>query len=193
MENMLCGKNHDPARDQWQTFDLKPVEYFYPQRDLVPDPLLKDGTLERLGGKFEDKMRLSRDDYEDFMITVRDDTAFLESANAVDYSLFMVRFPAGSEPGVVGRGNRWRVGVCSVDGLWKYRAVILDFFWARHTLPAQVMSGVVQTFNMVGRQGPMTITTTAGEYRQKFLEMVQGVVEVYDTQYSGIKEGPTWI
>jgi len=180
MENMLCGKNDDPAKDQWETYDLKPVDYFYPERDLVPDPLLNDKTMEKLGHRLEDKIRLLSGDFEDLMATMRIDTKFLQESNAVDYSLFLVRYPASSTPGVVGRKNRWRVGVPSSDGRWKYRAVLLDFFWARHKLHAQAMTGVVQTFNMIGRQGPMTITTTAEEYREKFLEMVEAMVEVQE-------------
>lgn len=175
MENLLCGRD-----DQWETYDLKPVDYFYPERDLVPDPLLEDGVIERLGDTFGDgdKVRLSRGDYEDFMGEVRRDTDFLREMNAVDYSLFLVRFPAHLEPRIVGKGDHWRVGVPSIDGEWKYRVVLLDFFWARHKLHAHAMSGVVQTFNMVGRMGPMTITTTAEEYRDKFLEMIEGIMQV---------------
>lgn len=178
MENTLCGKSDDPAKDQWETYDLKPVDYFYPERDLVPDPLLNEKIMEKLGDRFEDKLRLSPEDYSDLIRTMRNDTKFLQESNAVDYSLFLVRYPASSTPGVVGRKNRWRVGVPSSDGKWKYRAVLLDFFWARHKLHAQAMTGVVQTFNMIGRQGPMTIMTTAEEYREKFLEMAEAIVEV---------------
>lgn len=178
MDNTLYGKNDDPAKDQWETYDLKPVDYFYPQRDLVPDPLLNEKAMEKLGDRFEDKVRLLPEDYSDLIRTMRTDTKFLQESNAVDYSLFLVRYPASSAPEAVGRKNRWRVGVLSADGQWKYRAVLLDFFWARHKLHAQAMTGVVQTFNMIGRQGPMTITTTAEEYREKFLEMVDAMVEV---------------
>lgn len=55
---------------------------------------------------------------------------------------------------------------------------MLDFFWAKHKLHAQAMTGVVQTFNVVGRQGPMTITTTADEYRHNFLSMVDAMMEI---------------
>ena len=180
MENVLCGHDDD---DWWKTFDLKPADYFYPQRDLVPDALWgednDDGgarAVDMLGGG--EKVCLLCGDYEDLMAAVRRDTAFLRDMNAVDYSLFLVRFPAHMEPRVVGRESVWRVGVPSVDGRWKYRVVVLDFFWARHKLHAQAMSGAVQTFNMVGRKGPMSVTTTAEEYRDKFLAMVEGIMQV---------------
>ncbi|EAW14321.1 phosphatidylinositol phosphate kinase family protein [Aspergillus clavatus NRRL 1] len=178
MENMLCGKDGDPAEEKWETYDLKPIDYFYPERDLVPDALVSEETLNRLADKFEDKIQMSQADYRRFKNILEADTHFLESSNAVDYSLFLIRFPASSNPDVVGKRNPWRVGFQSLDGKWKYRAVILDFFWAKHKLHAQAMTGMVQTFNVIGRQGPMTITTTADEYRKKFLNMVDEILEV---------------
>ncbi|KAL4820310.1 hypothetical protein BDW67DRAFT_181382 [Aspergillus spinulosporus] len=182
MENLLYGKEDDGNADEWEMYDLKPIDYFYPERDLVPEPLVSEDIISRLADKFEDKVRLSREDYEAVKRTLDKDTAFLASANIVDYSLFLVRFPSSSNPGRLGRKTQWRVGVPSADGKWKYRGVILDFFWAKHTLHAQAMTGAVQAFNVIGRQGPMTITTTAEEYREKFLTMVDEMMEVYAPQ-----------
>ncbi|KAL4906716.1 hypothetical protein BDW74DRAFT_136990 [Aspergillus multicolor] len=182
MENLLYGKDEDDNSDKWETYDLKPIDYFYPERDLVPEPLVSEEIISRLADKFEDKVRLTRKNYEAVKRTLDKDTAFLASANIVDYSLFMVRFPASSNPGSLGRKTQWRVGVTSADGKWKYRAVVLDFFWAKHTFHAQAMTGAVQTFNLIGRQGPMSITTTAEEYREKFLTMVEEMLEVYVPQ-----------
>ena len=179
MENILCGKAEDPASQNWETYDLKPIDYFYPERDLVPAPLVSEATLSKLADTFNDKLHLFRKDYEAFREAIEADTKFLEDANAVDYSLFLVRIPASSKPSALGRQSPWRAGLPSADGKWKYRAVVLDFFWARHKLHAQAMSGVVQTFNVVGRQGPMSITTTANEYRQNFLAMIEGMIQVH--------------
>lgn len=181
MENVLCGKKDSPASKKWETYDLKPVDYFYPERDLVPEPLVSEETLSRLADEFPDKVRLRAEECEALKRVVEDDTRFLQEANAVDYSLFLVRFPAGEGARLAGGTrveDRWRVGVESADGRWRYRAVVLDFFWGRHKLHAQAMTGVVQTFNVVGRQGPMSITTTAEEYRGKFLTMVESILEV---------------
>lgn len=188
MENILYGRDQDtpstpadPASNRWETYDLKPIDYFYPERDLLPDPFVSEDTLSRLADEFPDKIRLKRADRDAFRATLAADTQFLCDANAVDYSLFLVRYPAsGPEADVVGRRIPWRVGFPSVDGRWRYRAVVLDFFWAKHKLHAQAMTGVVQTFNVIGRQGPMTITTTAEEYRQKFLEMVDSMLEAHE-------------
>ncbi|PYI21899.1 SAICAR synthase-like protein [Aspergillus japonicus CBS 114.51] len=180
MENLLCGRDTDPAGERWETYDLKPVDYFFPERDLVPDPLVSKATLSKIADNFNDKVRISQSAYVALMQTVEADTQFLEAANAVDYSLYLVRFPAASTPDIVGRPVPWRIGLESADGKWKYRAVILDFFWARHKLHAQAMTGVIQTFNVIGRQGPMTITTTPDEYRKKFLTMVKAMIEVQE-------------
>ncbi|KAJ6090360.1 hypothetical protein N7486_009175 [Penicillium sp. IBT 16267x] len=179
MENILCGQADDPNSHDWETYDLKPIDYFYPERDLLPESFVSEDTLSRLADTFNDKLHLWRKDYATFSESIKADTKFLQDANAVDYSLFLVRMPASSSPAVLGRQSPWRVGLPSADGKWKYRAVLLDFFWARHTLQAQALSGVVQTFNVVGRQGPMSITTTASEYRQNFLKMVEGIIEVH--------------
>lgn len=179
MENILCGQSDDPAGERWETYDLKPIDYFYPERDLLPAPLVSDATLDKLADTFNDKLHLWRKDYEKFIQAMKEDTKFLEDANAVDYSLFLVRMPASSSPEVLGRKSPWREGLPSADGKWKYRAVILDFFWARHKLRAQALSGVVQTFNVVSRKGHMSITTTAPDYRQKFLKMVEEMIKLH--------------
>lgn len=179
MENILCGQADDSGSQNWETYDLKPIDYFYPERDLFPEPLVSEDTLNRLADTFKDKLHLWRSDYERFWKSLQADTKFLRDANAVDYSLFLVRIPASSEPPVLGRPSPWRAGLFSADGKWKYRAVILDFFWARHKLHAQALSGVVQTFNVIGRKGPMSITTTPSEYREKFLKMIDDMIQVH--------------
>lgn len=179
MENILRGKEDDPSGEQWETYDLKPIDYFYPERDLVPEPLVSEETLNKLADSFNDKLHLWKKDYDVFWQAIEADTKFLQDANAVDYSLFLIRIPASAGPTVLGRHSPWRRGILSADGKWKYRAVILDFFWAKHKFHAQALSGVVQTFNVVGRQGPMSITTTADEYRQKFLAMVGEMIQVH--------------
>uniref|UniRef100_A0A093VDC0 Polyprotein n=2 Tax=Talaromyces marneffei PM1 TaxID=1077442 RepID=A0A093VDC0_TALMA len=150
MENILCDKDDDArGPDKWETYDLQPVDYFYPERDLLPDPLTSEETMSRLFNEFKDKIRITKQQYSTFRKTHEED-----------------------------RKSEWREGALSTDGKWKYRAVLLDFFWAKHKLQAQAMTGVIQTFNVIGRNGPMSITTTAEEYREKFLGMVDGLVEL---------------
>ncbi|OKL62985.1 hypothetical protein UA08_01783 [Talaromyces atroroseus] len=181
MENVLCDKD-DEARepDKWETYDLKPIDYFYPERDLVPKPIAKEAISSRLYDEFKDKIRITKEQYNELKKTIEGDTKFLKLVNTVDYSLFLVRYPAHLRPLTPSRRKiQWREGAVSTDGKWKYRAVLLDFFWAKHKLQAQAMTGVVHTFNAIGRKGPMSITTTADEYREKFLQMLDGLVELH--------------
>lgn len=181
MENILHDRPRDPNSDRWETYDLKPVSYFYPERDLLPNQLTPKDATSKLFDIFKDKIRITKDQHRELRRTIESDLAFLQSMNAVDYSLFLVRYPAdGTPPKSVGRGNSWRQGVLSADGQWRYRLVLLDFFWAKHKLQAQAMTGMIQTFNVIGRQGPMSITTTAEEYREKFMRMVDSIIELKD-------------
>lgn len=181
MENVLCDQDDDArgGPDKWETYDLKPVDYFYPERDLLPEPLTSEETTAHLFDEFPDKIRITKQQYAELRATIERDTEFLKSVNTVDYSLFLVRFPAHLRPRTpTDRKSEWREGAVSTDGKWKYRVVLLDFFWAKHKLQAQALTGVVQSFNVIGRKGPMSITTTAEEYREKFLEMVAGYVDI---------------
>jgi hypothetical protein len=115
----------------------------------------------------------------------------LQANNAVDYSLFLVRYPADLNsdnnneiPTPPGRGSSWRNGLLSRDGKWVYRAIVLDFFWSKDALQAHTLTALVKFFNAVkiGKDhGPMSITTTSNEYRQSFLGMVEDMVEVLDS------------
>lgn len=189
MTNALSDCDQGPARKQQETYDLKPIDYFYPELDLFPDPLVGKNVMDKLADVFEDKIRVSGTDYQELRKELDADTWFLKQVNAVDYSLFLIRGPAESGSGDTtggkhgrgsGRASRWREGVRSVDGNWWYRVVVLDFFWAKHTLRAQAMTGAVQMFNVIAHKEPMTITTTAWEYREKFLHMVDSLVEVHE-------------
>lgn len=188
MENILygksaCAKHH---QEQWETYDLKPNDYFYPERDVAGGRLAPESVKERLIDEFPDKIRVSIDEKEDLVAQLSRDSKILQDANAVDYSLFLVRYPADLEhvPAPPGRGSSWRTGITSLDGKWVYRAIILDFFWAKDALQAQTLTGLVKLFNAVkwGKDhGPMSITTTSDEYRQRFLKMVDDMVEVSDS------------
>lgn len=190
MENLQYGKQSDPEKDKWEAYDLKPLQYFYPQRDLLPSPLVTETVLKKTLNVFKDKIRITRGEYEELRRTMEEDTMFLESADTVDYSLFLIRFPASSDPRVIGRGrSRFRSGLVSTDGLWKYRFATLDFFWSKHNLRTQALTGAVDAFNVVGQRGPMTITTSVEDYRQKFLQLVDDLVEVHEDINTSDKNG----
>ena len=193
MENILYGKAQHPDSESWETYDLKPPSYFYPERDIAGGALAPDSVKERLLDTFPDKIRVTPRHRAALLATLEQDTQLLADANAVDYSLFLVRYPAARRSiaaqtveaisatlpaPLARRSSPWRDGVPSADGKWIYRAVVLDFFWAKHRLQARAMTALVNTFNFLGgRKEPMSITTESGEYRGRFLGMVKGLLE----------------
>ncbi|KAE9964162.1 hypothetical protein BLS_008587 [Venturia inaequalis] len=179
-ENILYGQSTSSASDNWETYDLKPISYFYPERDIAGGYLASESTKERLVDKFEDRIRVPEYARVQLLETLEADTKLLSTCNAVDYSLFLVRYPASSASSVAtipAKASPWRSGVESTDGKWVYRAVVLDFFWAKHRTQAKVMTGLIKSFNFFARKGPMSITTDAPEYRERFLKMVEGLFE----------------
>lgn len=193
MENILYGKSSctKQQQQQWETYDLKPNDYFFPERDVAGGRLAPESVKERLIDEFEDKIRVTIDQKEELIAQLSRDSKILQDNNAVDYSLFLVRYPADLNasdsdkvPTPPGRGSSWRNGVLSRDGRWVYRVIVLDFFWAKDALQAQTLTGLVKLFNFLkwGKDhGPMSITTTSDEYRRRFLGMVDDMVEIPDS------------
>lgn len=195
MENLLYGKGDGEAAKQWETYDLKPDDYFFPERDIADGNLAPQSVKDRLIDTFPDKVIVvSLDDRERLIATLNQDTQLLASHAAVDYSLFLVRYPspssAASAPGSLRSSVPcpWREGVDDVQGQWTYRAVVLDFFWAKSALQAKAMTGLVGAYNVVADQGPMSITAEPDEYRQRFMKMVDDLV-VAETDSTRLQEG----
>lgn len=193
MENILYGKDADDA--DWENFDLKPMSYFYPERDVAGGALTSEATKSKLADDFNDKILLTLDQAEDLKAQLEKDTRLLAQCNAVDYSLFLVRIPyhdaadptsgTGSNivtpnraPFVPPKPPSWRTGIRSVDGKYIYRAAILDFFWAKHKARAKAMTTLISAYNMFDRKGHMSVTTSSPEYRERFLKMCKEIVEV---------------
>jgi hypothetical protein len=196
MENIQRGKSLDQRQGkeaEWETFDLKPQSYFYPERDVAGGILASEATKSKLADDFDDKVRLTLDVAEDFKYQLQKDTAFLAKHNAVDYSLFLLRIPRpNDEQSASGPSSStsrppynppepqtWRTGIKSADGKYLYRAVILDFFWSKHKVHAQAMTGLIKAYNIFDRQGPMSVTTTSPEYRARFSKMCTDMLEVH--------------
>ncbi|KIW99608.1 uncharacterized protein Z518_11021 [Rhinocladiella mackenziei CBS 650.93] len=181
MENLLHGQQED---SDWQTFDLKPMSYFYPERDVAGGKLASQATKSKLADKFDDKLVLSRAQADEFFRNLEQDTELLAKHNAVDYSLMIVRTPKTASidknPFKDPTTADWRNGVPSQDNKWLFRAVILDFFWAKHKAHAKAMTCLINTWNLIDRQGPMSITTQSPEYRSRFLNMCREIVEVME-------------
>jgi hypothetical protein len=207
MENILFGKDTSKDKHAWETYDLKPITYFYPERDIAGGRLTSEATKERLVDKFEDVIRLNDSQRTLLLQTIQEDTKLLEKNNAVDYSLFLVRYPSEvASSSIPPKGApdphenpsvppEWRLGLQSSDGKWVYRLVVLDFFWAKHRAQAKVMTGLINSFNVVARKGAMSITTNSVEYRKRFLHMVEGIVvsdrvTVSEVNDAGEGQGP---
>ncbi|KAK1777570.1 hypothetical protein QBC45DRAFT_186239 [Copromyces sp. CBS 386.78] len=205
MENIMYGRSEAKKRGDvdWENWDLKPTSYFYPERDIADGALTSEATKNQLADEFHDKIRLTQKQADEFFKSLEEDTKLLAEHNAVDYSLFLVRMhtPPGQDnnpdpaaassseaveelvptegPSVPPSPPSWRTGIASADGKYIYRASILDFFWAKHKLQPQVMTVLIKLWNLlISKSGPMSITTTPEEYRQRFLRMCRSYVEV---------------
>jgi hypothetical protein len=182
MENLLHGQKENSS---WQTFDLKPMSYFFPERDIAGGRLASEATKSKLADKFDDKMLLSREQADGFFHALEKDTEILANYNAVDYSLMLVRIPrpspsADDPQNPFSDPSDWRTGIPSQDNKYLFRAAILDFFWAKHKTQAKTMTALVNMWRLFDDKGPMSITTTAPEYRSRFLEMCREMVHVVD-------------
>ncbi|KAK6379269.1 hypothetical protein LTS17_006187 [Exophiala oligosperma] len=186
MENLLHGQADD---SNWQTFDLKPMSYFFPERDIAGGRLASQATKSKLADDFNDKLVLSREQADSFFQALEADTELLAKHNAVDYSLMLVRIPRDSSTPIqddpFSDPPSWRTGVPSQDHKWLLRAVILDFFWAKHKVHAKAMTFLIKAWNLIDRKGPMSITTDAPEYRGRFLEMCREMVEIKENAVVG--------
>ncbi|KAI6083087.1 SAICAR synthase-like protein [Hypoxylon rubiginosum] len=207
MENVMYGQGQEAQGEtapKWESWDLKPTSYFFPERDIAGGALASEATLSKLADEFHDKIRLSAADAKKFKDQIEKDTKLLADCNAVDYSLFLVRISAANAPAAEYQPPlesdqtsaepippaqppfappnppSWRTGVRSSDGKDVYRAAILDFFWAKHTARAKAMTSLVQGYNLIDDQGPMSITTDSQEYRDRFLKMCEDYVEVQE-------------
>ncbi|OLN96336.1 putative phosphatidylinositol phosphate kinase [Colletotrichum chlorophyti] len=186
MENLLYGKDaeeSDERKNKWETYDLKPNDYFFPERDILDGKLAPESVKDRLIDEFPDRVRVSADQKQELLRLLEADTKVLAENNAVDYSLFLVRYPGPNVyegpreiPSVQSDAHPWRTGLVDADGNWTYRVIVLDFFWAKHKFRAKAMTGLVKSFNVFAKHGPMSITANPTEYRERFLKMVREIV-----------------
>ncbi|KAG6010737.1 hypothetical protein E4U21_004125 [Claviceps maximensis] len=207
MENLLYGlgkgqgKGNQLQLVKWETFDLKPDDYFFPERDVAGGRLASDEVIDGLVDEFSDQIRVPPLVKQELLDILTEDTKFLARQDVVDYSLFLARFPkaelvaAAASTADGGQededdnhddvGNllatsttlvspSWRTGVPSTDGKWIYRAVLLDFMWAKHKMQARAMTGLIGALNfLLRRKEPMSITADPGEYQARFTRMVE--------------------
>ncbi|KAK3368616.1 hypothetical protein B0H63DRAFT_488816 [Podospora didyma] len=200
MDNIMYGREEAKKRGDadWEDWDLKPTSYFYPERDIADGALTSEATKSQLADEFHDKIILSRAQADEFFESLETDTKLLAEHNAVDYSLFLVRMKAPRQeatdpntsaaaagmvptdpPAAPPSPPSWRTGIASPDGKHIFRAAILDFFWAKHKIQPRLMTFLINAYNLlISKKGPMSITTTPDEYRERFLKMCRGIVEI---------------
>lgn len=200
MENLLIGRDEakESGGGHWESWDLKPTSYFFPERDIAGGSLTSEATKSKLADRFDGKLVLTKEESERFIRQLEQDTTLLAENLAVDYSLFLVRIPLSEPqnpftddanvdnapqapeypPFAPPMPPSWRTGVRSSDGKYVYRAAVLDFFWAKHKIQPKLFTLLIKVWNLVDKQGPMSITTKPDEYRERFLKMCREMVEV---------------
>ncbi|ETN38827.1 uncharacterized protein HMPREF1541_06866 [Cyphellophora europaea CBS 101466] len=200
MENLLTGQDEAKASGggDWETWDLKPTSYFFPERDIAGGRLTSEATKSKLADRFDDKIAITKDETDSLIRQLERDTTLLADNKAVDYSLFLIRIPLSQpqnpfadDPEVDNAPQppdyppfappappSWRTGIRSADGKYVFRAAVLDFFWAKHKVQPKLFTLLIRAWNLIDRQGPMSITTTPEEYRERFLQMCREIVNV---------------
>ena len=94
MENSREGEG-------WEDYDLKPTNYFYPERDFLGGKLTSQEHKERLHDIFEGHIDLHAKEYEKLMKSLEEDAQFLSDMEAIDYSLFVIRRKHGKYDGTL--------------------------------------------------------------------------------------------
>lgn len=186
MENLMFGRDAEEDEDlkkDWETYDLKPSDYFFPERDIADGKLAPESVKDKLVDEFPGKILVGESQKKELLDLLGEDTKLLADHSAVDYSLFLIRYPGprargstNTVPSIAGNSDEWRRGIDDAEGQWTYRCVVLDFFWAKSKLRAKAMTGLVDAFNVLAAKGPMSITAEPGEYRERFLKMVDEMV-----------------
>ncbi|EJT77468.1 hypothetical protein GGTG_07380 [Gaeumannomyces tritici R3-111a-1] len=99
MENLLYGQGATSgAGEYWESYDLKPNDYFFPERDLAGGRLAPQSVKDKLIDEFPDKIKVTEQQRQQLLETLGNDTQLLADHNAIDYSLFLVRYPGPNHP-----------------------------------------------------------------------------------------------
>lgn len=83
----------DASGPGWETYDLKPRDYFFPERDIADGMLVPDSVMNKLIDEFPGTVRVTHEAKAQLLELLEVDTNLLAEKSAVDYSLFLVRFP----------------------------------------------------------------------------------------------------
>jgi|SRR5579862_3606186 len=98
--NFLIMENSRDG-DGWEDYDLKPTNYFYPERDFLGGKLTSQEHKEQLHDIFEGHIELHDREYKALMKTLEEDSKFLCDMEAIDYSLFVIRRRHGKYQGTL--------------------------------------------------------------------------------------------
>jgi len=83
----------------WEDYDLKPTNYFFPERDFLGGKLTSEKTKEQLLDEFHGEIQLDKGVYELLCKQLDEDSKFLCHMEAIDYSLFVIRRKHGQFEG----------------------------------------------------------------------------------------------
>jgi len=89
--HFLIMENIQNEDGEWEDFDLKPSDYFFPERDFMGGALATKETKDKLHDEFEGSVPLESKTYKTLIRQLEDDSRFLCGMDVVDYSLFMIR------------------------------------------------------------------------------------------------------
>jgi hypothetical protein len=84
MENAKEGEG-------WEDYDLKPTNYFYPERDFLGGKIASEKTKDKLFDEFEGRIPLHREVCDTLLQQLEEDSKFLCYHKVIDYSLFVLR------------------------------------------------------------------------------------------------------
>ena len=84
MENAKEGEG-------WEDYDLKPTNYFYPERDFLGGKIASEKTKDKLFDEFEGRIPLHREVCDTLLQQLEEDSKFLCDHKVIDYSLFVLR------------------------------------------------------------------------------------------------------
>ncbi|KZV92301.1 SAICAR synthase-like protein [Exidia glandulosa HHB12029] len=137
--------------DDWETLDLKPMEYLEPFRDLVPERIQGSGVTDVLPDSkpllIDSAVERTR-----FLMQLTRDAEFLARMGAIDWSVLVVRPPDG-------RG--WRIA-------------LIDVFWSLKT-PRAHLTKVASDAAGIPTQ---TVTADAEGYAREVVRMMERAIRV---------------
>jgi hypothetical protein len=174
MENVKEGEG-------WEDYDLKPTNYFYPERDFLGGKMTSEKTKDKLFNEFEGRIRLRRAGYDALVQQLEEDSEFLCDLKGIDYSLFVLgrRHTPNKE------GKFWSFAmlmyvaasgiVIDSNGEWEYKFTVLDLFTSAKMARTKAMKVGIRALG----HGDMTITAPVYTHLIVATKVQRGLVKYY--------------